>query len=165
MFISSCLLFKCIIDYKSLKRSYFCIQKFSFLFISKSNSIYLCESCTEKLVLLYILSGTGKYTEDPCFFFWRSVTHCHISDSRNQYSVSLVWSNTGVDCNVSTLFLGRLVHTLNPRRCHHGGCRAEKFSTFVPPDTLKMHSLVLSVPNFPNYLSLHYERLYFVDDF
>ena len=43
--------------------------------------------------------------------------------------------------NVSRIFLGRPIHTLNPWRCHHGWCRAEKFSKFVLPDTLKMHSL------------------------
>ena len=31
---------------------------------------------------------------------------------------------------------------------HHGCCRAEKFSKLVPPDTLKMRCLALSVLRF-----------------
>ena len=45
-------------------------------------------------------------------------------------------------------FLGRPVHISDPRRCRHGWRRAEKFSKFVPPNTLKMHSLALSVLRF-----------------
>ena len=35
----------------------------------------------------------------------------------------------------------RSVHMLNPQRCHHGWYRVANLSTFVPPDTLRMHSL------------------------
>ena len=54
-------------------------------------------------------------------------------------------------------FLGRLVQISNLQRCHHCSHWAEKFSKFVPPDTLKMYSLALSVCRFlcntsnPNY--------------
>ena len=45
-----------------------------------------------------------------------------------------------------------------------------KKSKFMPPDTLKMYSLVVFsqiffVKHFPNYLSLHYEKLFIVNDF
>ena len=44
------------------------------------------------------------------------------------------------------------------------GAKRINFSKFVPPETLKMHSLALSVltfqfvKHFPNYVSLHYEK-------
>ena len=51
--------------------------------------------------------------------------------------------------DVSRVFLGRLVDTSNPGRCHcHVWCRAEKFSKFVSPDTLKMDSLATSLLRF-----------------
>ena len=128
----------------------------------------------------------------------------------------------------SEFFFCRPVHILNQKRCHHGWWQVEKFSKFVPPDTLKMHSLALPVLRFwwewpsglrhcyqnwkvagsnptrhlpglrdptslqgsqwpsdqickmqlltlgewgcpldndPNYLSFHFEKLFFVDDF
>ena len=46
---------------------------------------------------------------------------------------------------VHRVVLGRPVHTLNTGRHHHGWHRADKFSKFVPPDTLKKHSLAHSV--------------------
>ena len=66
--------------------------------------------------------------------------------------------------------LGRPIHTSNPRRGHHDWHQEGNFSKFVPPDAQKMHSLTLSVLRFfvkpfPNYLSLHYKTLFFVDDF
>ena len=65
--------------------------------------------------------------------------------------------------------LDRPVDTSNTRRHHYDWQRVEKFSKFVPPDTLKMHSLAHSVlrflcKRFPNYLNLHYKKLFFVDD-
>ena len=47
---------------------------------------------------------------------------------------------------------------------------SDKFSKFLPPETLKMHSLAISVLDFhvkqsSNYISLHYETLFIVDDF
>ena len=42
-------------------------------------------------------------------------------------------------------FWGRLIHTSNPLRHHHGWSQADKFSKFVPPDTLKMLSKALPV--------------------
>ena len=53
-----------------------------------------------------------------------------------------------ITSDASRVFLDRLVHISDPRRCHHGWRRAEKFSKFVPPNTLKMHSLALSVLRF-----------------
>ena len=53
-----------------------------------------------------------------------------------------------VGSDISRVFLGRMVHTLNPWRCNHGWHLAEKCSKFVPPDTLKIHSLPLSVLRF-----------------
>ena len=46
-------------------------------------------------------------------------------------------------------FLGRPVYRPNSRKRNHGWRWKEKFSKFVPPDALKMHSLVLSVLRFP----------------
>ena len=53
-----------------------------------------------------------------------------------------------VGSDISRVFLGRMEHTLNPWRCNHGWHLAEKCSKFVPPDTLKIHSLPLSVLRF-----------------
>ena len=44
--------------------------------------------------------------------------------------------------DISRVFLGRLLYTWNPRRCHHSWHRAGKFSKFV---FQKMNSLDLSV--------------------
>ena len=50
--------------------------------------------------------------------------------------------------NMQWLSLGRLVHTLNQKE-HYNGCHwVVKFSKFVPPNALKMHSLALSVNRF-----------------
>ena len=60
---------------------------------------------------------------------------------------------------------------LNSQRCHHGWHQVEKFAKFVPTDTLKMHPLGsclfldFFVKHSPNYLTLHYKKLFFVDDF
>ena len=51
--------------------------------------------------------------------------------------------------DVFRVVLGRPGHTLNSLRCHHGQNQADKFSKFMPPDTLKMHFLALSVLSFP----------------
>ena len=69
--------------------------------------------------------------------------------------------------DISRVFFGRPVHTPNPRRRHHGWHQAEKFPKFVPPTTLKIHSLALSVLRFfcQNYSSFHYEKVFSVDDF
>ena len=53
---------------------------------------------------------------------------------------------TSID--VSRVFLSRPVHTSNPRRQYHGWRQTGKFSKFVPPNALKMHSLALSVLRF-----------------
>ena len=45
--------------------------------------------------------------------------------------------------DVSRVFLGKAIHTSNLRKYHWH--QADKFSKFVPSDTLKMHSLTLSV--------------------
>ena len=45
-------------------------------------------------------------------------------------------------------FLGRPLHTLHPQRQHHHWCQVEKFSKFLPTDTLKMHSQALTVLQF-----------------
>ena len=50
---------------------------------------------------------------------------------------------------VSRVFLDRPVLTLKPWRCHHGWHWVGKFPKFVPPDTLKMYYLDLSVLRFP----------------
>lgn len=50
--------------------------------------------------------------------------------------------------DLSRLLVGRTIHTLKPRRYHHGWYQVEKFSKFVPPDTLNMHSLALSAVRF-----------------
>ena len=44
-------------------------------------------------------------------------------------------------------FLGSLVHTSNPRRCHRGWCQVVICAStkFMLPDALKMHSMALSV--------------------
>ena len=73
-----------------------------------------------------------------------------------QLIYKLLWY---VSSDVSRVFLGRTVHASNPPRRHHVCHWAEKFSKFVPPDTLKMHSLALPVldfflKHFPNYLKL-----------
>ena len=65
-----------------------------------------------------------------------------LSDTPN---LRVPWS---ISSDVSIVFLGRLVHISKPRRRHHGWRKAEKFSKCVPPDTLKMHSLALSVLRF-----------------
>ena len=62
------------------------------------------------------------------------------------------------------------VHTSNSLRWYHGWHRAENFSKFVPPDTLKSTPwlclfLDFFVKHFPNYLSFHFKKLFFVDDF
>ena len=68
-------------------------------------------------------------------------------------------------CTFSVLTLD----TSNPQRRHHGWCRVENFSKFVPPDTQKLPvslslcSYISFVNYFPNYLSLHYKKLFFVD--
>ena len=51
--------------------------------------------------------------------------------------------------DVSRVFLVRPVHTLKQGRCHHGWCREEIFSKFMPPDALKIHYPALSVLRFP----------------
>ena len=66
--------------------------------------------------------------------------------SRKRYRL-LASSFFHITC-VHRVVLGRSVHTSNTRRGHHGWRRAEKFSKFVPPDTLKMHSLAHSVLRF-----------------
>ena len=50
---------------------------------------------------------------------------------------------------VSRVFLSRPLHTSNPRRWHHGWRRPKKFSKFVPPETVKIRSLDLSILRFP----------------
>ena len=49
--------------------------------------------------------------------------------------IQLNWSD------VSRVFLGRLVHTLNPWRHHYGWDANRYISKTVPPNALKMHSL------------------------
>ena len=46
--------------------------------------------------------------------------------------------------HIQSFFLGRPVHTLNPRR-RHRLAQSEKVPKFVPPDILNVHSLALSV--------------------
>ena len=50
--------------------------------------------------------------------------------------------------DVSRDFLGSRVHRLNSQRCPHSWHRAENFSEFVLPDTLKIDSLALPVLRF-----------------
>ena len=85
----------------------------------------------------------------------------------NKLSFNKVITQTS---DVSRVFVGKPVHSPNPRTHLHGWIRAEKFSKCVSPDALKMHSLVLSVLRFrcktiSILLSFHYETLFFVDDF
>ena len=66
--------------------------------------------------------------------------------------------------DVSRVLLGRLVHTSTPWRSHHDWHWAGNCSKFVPQETLKVHSLTLSVLRlfvrpFPNCLSFYYETL------
>ena len=49
--------------------------------------------------------------------------------------------------DLSRVFWGKM-GTLNLQRRQHGQGRAQKFSKYVPADTLKMHSLALSVLTF-----------------
>ena len=77
------------------------------------------------------VSGRGKFldsTREGVHFFSK-ITSSLISD-------------------VYRVFLGRPVHTSNPRRWHHGWRRVEKFSKFVPPETVKIRSLALSFLRF-----------------
>ena len=46
--------------------------------------------------------------------------------------------------HIQSFFLGRPVHTLNPRR-RHRLAQSEKVPKFVPPDIQNVHSLALSV--------------------
>ena len=91
----------------------------------------------------------------PMLQLWRVFAISKILSGRLSISV----------CDVSRDFLGRLVHISN-----YSWHRAEKFSKSVPPDALKTQSwpcLVLHffVKHFPNYLSLYYKILFFVNDF
>ena len=56
-------------------------------------------------------------------------------------------------------FLGRPVPTLKPRRHHHGWHGVREFSIFVPPDALKMHSLL---DFFVNYFLNNFSFLWMV---
>ena len=49
--------------------------------------------------------------------------------------------------DISRVYLGRMVQTLKPWRCHHGWRHVQKFSKFVPPDTLKMQSWLCFLKN------------------
>ena len=51
--------------------------------------------------------------------------------------------------DISRVFLDIPIHTCNQQRHHNGKWWGVKFSKFVPPDALKMNSLVLSVFIFP----------------
>ena len=84
--------------------------------------------------------------------------------------ISIISSQMVLYSDVCRFHLGRPVHAVNPHRSHHEWHRAVKFSKFLLPDALKMHSLILPVLRFfvkpfPNYLRLHYEKLFFVNGF
>ena len=66
-------------------------------------------------------------------------------------------------------FFGQTGTNIEPMKAPPWLVLVEKFSKFLPPDALKMHSLSLFLDFFvnylPNYLDLHYETFLFPDDF
>ena len=67
-------------------------------------------------------------------------------------------------------FFGQTGAHIEPTKASPCLAVSGKIFKICAPDTLKMHPwlclfLDLFVKHFPNYLSLHYEKLFFVDDF
>ena len=90
--------------------------------------------------------------------------------SRHNFLNQIIYNKYIIHGDISRVFLAKLGYAANSQRCHQEWHQAGKFSKFVSLDVLKMHSLTLSVLRFfvkpfPNYLGLHYETLFFVDDF
>lgn len=82
-------------------------------------------------------------------FCWHNYCIEFSKDSQTNFSYflkKLFWFFICSD--ISRVFLGRLIHILNPQRCHHGWCWVVKFSKFEPPDALKIHSVALYVLRF-----------------